>query len=236
MGLVLSGNSLLPNCTGIRVGKDLILTAAHCVDRIDGKTFSWILYSQKANFKDVTKIKSYTIHPDYVSNGFNPIGGYKKIFGLTDDIALVQVEELPESIPIIEPFFSEDPLAGEELYTSGWGIREDGIARFGCAKGRFDDPFFQMSKQFTFTYLKETWICNGDSGGPIFIKKGNKFELIGTVFASGSFLGSCDAQTSATAINLKHYQHWFLCAANALHNMFPPGCEKLEVITPNWNY
>ena len=167
-----------------------VVTAAHCMDRVQGPDRVQIKYGSNFLSKDgrIVKVAAITIHPNWNRPTF------------TNDLALLQLSEnLSDAVPLrlIKPQEAE-VLAGEGILAvvSGWGLTQesgapsDTLQHVGVQivtnqicnapqaySGRVTDQmlcagFVQGGKDS----------CQGDSGGPLmaFDRKGG-YVLAGVV-------------------------------------------------------
>lgn len=148
-------------CTGVAVSKTLIVTAAHCLDGDVEKVriFTGSVYNAKDPSLEVSKFKT---HPDYHPNDSRYLSDIAKIY-LKDS--------LPDSINIL-PIYKDKEVKGD-LYRFGFGSRNKTNIRTVITP-TFKNIFLDEK----IVELNDTYSYSGDSGGPIFLKKGSeKFVL-----------------------------------------------------------
>ncbi len=188
-------------CSGVLVAKNLVLSAAHCVDMLGAPERALILSKDKAQ---VHCNKSKIIDFEYTPNA-KPILPKKVhapdlvIFRLESDLCSAKVATITET-----------PLKqGDVLELSGFGggsgiwykskqISLEVIASEGVKDlNTTDDPYFTDLLDLSAGYylyatpvIQNTTSCNGDSGGPLFVNNNGQMELHGiqgAVFPNKNF-------------------------------------------------
>lgn len=148
-------------CTGVAVSPEIILTAAHCLDgHIDKvRVFTQADYNPKQTSLD---IKNYSLHPTY-----NP----KKSRYHSDLAKIVMKEKLPEFLKI-HPIYDGNKIFGN-LYRFGYGARDKKNIRTVITptlrKVNTEEEILELNDKFS---------MSGDSGGPIFMQKGNEIFIL----------------------------------------------------------
>lgn len=148
-------------CTGVAVSKTLLLTAAHCLDGEVNKVrvFTQEVYDPKNPFLTV---RSFELHPGYNSQ----VSRYR------NDIAkLFLKDDLPDDI-VIQPIHQGRNLDGK-IYRFGFGARGSQNIRTVITPTfrKYNEAESELEMDDTFSY-------SGDSGGPLFLTKGNTVELL----------------------------------------------------------
>ena len=196
-------------CTGSIIDKNTIITAAHCVFEFKPETilvnFSIVtLDNEKQNFKisrivnpeiglDVRKVSAYLVHPKYVINQMDR----------PNDIAIVRLSKpapntaipikfLPKKI--ISDKNNQFSLEGQSYSVTlmGFGLISES-PRKGSTQLRMTDVVGTFEKGILVTdQTKGTGACNGDSGGPAFLKIKNKTYLVGVTSGPYGDAQTCD--------------------------------------------
>lgn len=148
-------------CTGVAVSKEIILTAAHC---LDGKVESVRIFVQDHYDpqQDSLAIKEYKIHPLY-----NPETSRYKA-----DLAKINLKApLPEEIKI-HPIYKGKKISGN-LLRFGFGERKKQnirtVATPMLRNLNIEEEVIELNDEFS---------KSGDSGGPIFMQKGDEISLL----------------------------------------------------------
>lgn len=148
-------------CTGVAVAPDLIVTAAHC---LDGDVKSIRVFTQSTyNPKDPSlAVKSFKVHPDY----------HPKDSRYNADVGKIRLsKKLPASIKIY-PIYKEEMILGD-LYRFGFGARNKKNTRTVITP-----TFKQVIYAEKVLELNDTYSFSGDSGGPIYLKRGPDYFVL----------------------------------------------------------
>ncbi|MGE5085111.1 MAG: S1 family peptidase [Bacillota bacterium] len=195
-------------CSGVMISNELILTAAHCV--YSGMTSLLVYFTP--NIKDGDSYNSrYAVtciqHENYKSD-------VDKMD--TADIALVRVSgTLPYGYKPVPLYPDSDKLrAADDIIVAGYGVNRSwgktagaGILRTTTLKVR--EPRSGKTEMVLNQSFKKG-VCNGDSGGPAFIKKGGQLYLVGIASRGGSydFPGAPKCSVTSTYTRVDAYLGW----------------------------
>ncbi len=161
-----------PQCTAVVVEENFVLTAAHCVEVIEG-TFVHFGLDFAAGNAIRRKIKRVIGHPDYCGHCTEDIK-----MGDTADIAIVEYEgSLPlgfHPVKIAEP---KDVSPGETITLAGFGANEKG--EYETIMKATEVPLKELGNSEFSTDESKAGSCNGDSGGPAFIQRNGEYQLLG---------------------------------------------------------
>ncbi len=148
-------------CTGVAVTPELIVTAAHCLDGdiLKVRVYTQNYYDPKA---DSLEVKSFKLHSDY----------RPKKSRYSSDLAKIQLKtKLPDSIKIL-PIFTDQIIIGD-IYRFGFGERnKKNLRTVVTPKLRKINPVERVLE------LNDKYSYSGDSGGPIFLKKGKNAYVV----------------------------------------------------------
>jgi secreted trypsin-like serine protease len=210
-------------CTATAIGRDLLLTAAHCVQSGSEYKFLDNPASREAKLKDIARIER---HPQF---------DLKKLFAhvATADVALVKLAEpLPARIPTAALGSENETAAvGDAFVVAGYGVtvrgaeKLDGVVRAatlvttgqpGTLQIRLFDPRTKGDSA-------GLGACTGDSGAPAFREENGGLVIIGLVsWSTGPKLtAGCGGLTGITPI--VRYRSWIVDTAQALASPLASG-------------
>jgi|SRR5262249_35874781 len=196
--LVFSSRS---GCSGVGLGRDLVLTAAHCVTsatniKVAGPGVGW------------TDVKEAVAHPQF-SAGARPRA----------DLALLKLHK-PLPAPFVPALLGARPVAaGERLIIAGYGLHDDGT--FGAARmttltvNRLYSNLLELNDRAAIGEFSKLGGCKGDSGGPAFAMRGAPL-LVGIM--TGVFY--CGGATFVTPV--APYGDWIMETAQQLGSQLGP--------------
>lgn len=148
-------------CTGVAVSAHILITAAHCLEgSIKGvRVFTQESYDPKGTSLE---IKDYTLHPNY-----NPQKSRYR-----SDLAKINMKEkLPPFIKVY-PVHQGKKVFGN-LYRFGFGERNKKNLRTVITptlrRMNIDEEVLELNDEFS---------RSGDSGGPIFMQKGEQISIL----------------------------------------------------------
>jgi secreted trypsin-like serine protease len=212
-------------CTATAIGRDLLLTAAHCVQ--PGSEYKLLENpsSREAKLKDVARIER---HPQFE---------LKRLFAhlATADVALIKLAApLPAKIPATRlDSESETVVVGDALLVAGYGVtvrgaeRLDGLVRAATlvATGQPGTLQIRLFDPRTKGESPGLGACTGDSGAPAFREENGGLTLIGVVsWSTGPKLtAGCGGLTGITPI--VRYRTWVVDTAKALGSPLAVGQE-----------
>jgi secreted trypsin-like serine protease len=197
------------SCTGAVLARDLVLTAAHCVELSADYAIA-IIEPSGARIVPVVRV---ALHPR-----FDP--AHFRTRKPTPDLALVKISvSLPSNYRTVTLERTPlQPRAGEYFTLAGYGVTSEGD---GKTAGRLHSvvlPAIGNTIDSTGVIMvrlsergKTAGACTGDSGGPVF-RGGDLAALIG--WSTGSGGRGCGAVTGATLVAPQF--NWIAETARAL--------------------
>jgi len=206
-------------CTGTALTRDLVLTAAHCVE----PAASYAILLEKA--APVLEIKTISVHPRYDPQSF-------ALNRATADVALIKLPvPLPERItPALLNRRDAAVAVGDTFVVAGFGATAPGseagigIARTAAliATGQPGALQIRLFDPATKGDRPGLGACTGDSGAPVFRDFDGQLMVIGVVsWSTGPKLAAgCGGLTGVTP--LVRYRDWLVQAAGKLGSPLPP--------------
>jgi len=188
-------------CGGSLISKNMILTAAHCVQN-SGLSLDMVRLGAhnlgESAFEDVDDYtpKQVIVHPDYKDNGSFPEHDIAVIVLQTKDSGVRMRKEVS---PVCLPSPNTQIPAGSPVLVAGWGATSEG----GLGADRLQEVTVEVTgslrcrtayKQLVGADIGDDILCagleeggkdacQGDSGGPLVSEQGGSFHLVGVVSA-----------------------------------------------------
>jgi len=209
-------------CTATAIARDLLLTAAHCVQPDSEYKLAASAPGERPVLKDIARIER------------DPQFDLKRLFGhlATADVALIKLAEpLPAKIPPVPLGAEEEPVVvGDAFVVAGYGVTVRGDGRTGgtvraatlVATGQPGGLQIRLFDPKTKGDSPGLGACAGDSGAPVFRDKDGRIVIIGVVsWSTGPKLGDgCGGLTGVTPI--ARYRAWILNTARMLGSPLAP--------------
>jgi hypothetical protein len=211
-------------CTATAIARDLLLTAAHCVQ--PGATYKLLDRLPEPGHEPVLK--------DILHIERNPEFELKRLFAhlATADVALAKLAQpLPARIPAVPLADGSQPIAdGDAFVVAGYGVSVRGEARTtgtvraatlvvtgqpGPLQIRLFDPRTKGASP-------GLGACTGDSGAPVFRDDRSNLSIVGVVsWSTGPKLSAgCGGLTGITP--LLRYRSWIIETARNLGSPLAP--------------
>jgi len=208
-------------CTATAIARDLLLTAAHCVQPGSDYKLADLWSASAPQLKDIARIER------------DPQFDLRILLGhlATADVALVKLSQpLPDKIP---PALLDDTTspasAGDSFIVAGYGVAVRGDGRSGgtvraatlIATGTPNTLQLRLFDPRTKGESAGLGACAGDSGAPAFRDRDGTLVIVGVVsWSTGPKLtGGCGGLTGITP--LIRYRSWIVSAARALGSPLP---------------
>lgn len=203
-------------CSGTLIAKNLILTAAHCVDA-KSKNLLAIFTTEIKNAKkdDLRKVTRWAVHPSYSEEM------KAKDLG---DIAIVRFEgTLPlgyEVAPIL--FDAQAVQKNKKTIVAGYGLNWTTLIKKGAGTLRttkldIDEPLYSRTEALLGQSMRRG-ICSGDSGGPAYFDINGRLHVWGVASRGdslpGFFVPKCMLFSIFTRVDA--YQDWIVGAMQEL--------------------
>jgi Leucine-rich repeat (LRR) protein len=174
-------------CSGTLIAKNLVVTAAHCLDRIKSAREMRVLFgaSDSPDGSEAIKVSRFAT---YLPEGSRYFPNF--------DIGWVKLaKNAPKNYRPVEIWHHAGELtvgrdaAGKTPYLfAGYGFQSTSCHDESCfgvrleVEGVLREPVYHTSHLSSLMIFKNpigTGTCNGDSGGPTYMKRGDKWYLVG---------------------------------------------------------
>jgi hypothetical protein len=209
-------------CTATTIGRDLLLTAAHCVQPGSDYKLVGSGPGEPPILKAVAHIER---HPQF---------DMQRLLGhlATADVALIKLAEpLPAQISLARVGGETEAIkAGDTLVVAGYGVTVRGDGRTGgtvraaslIVTGQPGSLQIRLFDPVTKGLTAGLGACAGDSGAPAFAGSGKDLRLIGVVsWSTGPNLtAGCGGLTGITP--LSRYRGWIADTARKLGTPLAP--------------
>lgn len=214
------------SCTGVIVAPNLVLTAGHCIDEI-GRTTGKLSISNAASreFPEEVWVEKMKTHPRYVHEAKK-----RKSENFQYDIGYILLKDnlsktlKPVLFPLIPGSRSEAlaALATQNVWAVGYGFSANVILPANktnmrkrelslSSEGETEDNYFVMKSN-----SPGKGICEGDSGGGLFVRTAQGNSLVGILSGASSYLpGNIElprdcgnSKMVAVYVSLYHHLCW----------------------------
>jgi hypothetical protein len=209
-------------CTGVAIAPDLVLTAAHCT--LPGADYK-LMEFDAAHQPVLRDIKTIVHHPQF---------DLKTLFAhrATADVALVKLAAPLGAafapVPIDTPARPVAP--GDGFTVAGFGVAVRGDGKTGgalraaplIATGQPGTLQIRLVDPRTNGDGAGLGACTGDSGAPVFVRRGGAWAVAGVVsWSTGPKLAAgCGGLTGVTP--LVRYRDWIVTTARQMGSALPP--------------
>lgn len=184
-------------CTGTLVAPDLVLTAAHCVERgIGGMQF--MLGADLYTPTHTRPVVAAVMHPAYVP----PPGGMGTLEQFANDVALVRLgTPIHDVQPVVLHSGNASELLGRPAVFVGYGSIADvmGAGNGSGVRRETTLAFTNLHWSFLLWQNPVTGACRGDSGGPAFVEVNGGWVQVGITSNGPNGCGSGAHQRVDTA-------------------------------------
>ncbi|MGZ3772163.1 MAG: S1 family peptidase [Pseudobdellovibrionaceae bacterium] len=202
-------------CSGTLISKDLVVTAAHCLEYVDSLSIYFgEALPKKMEGAKLVEVSKWVLHPAYKVTEDS-----KDSSGTTiNDVAVIKLASaIPSNakpVAILDP--SKSIGAGDTLLLAGYGVineigkleRADGLNFVRVVVAKLTDSIIVTDQ----TNAKGA--CFGDSGGPAYLETSQGLVLVGAT--RGSHDGANDCRHYGEYTNVTMFKSFLLDQAQQL--------------------
>jgi secreted trypsin-like serine protease len=205
-------------CTGAAIARDLVLTAAHCVE--PGADYKLVEFDA-AHKPRLLEVRRIVRHPQF---NLQTLLGHRA----TADLALLKLAApLPAAVvPAALAHSDRAPQPGDRYTVTGYGVAVHGDGKTGgtlraatlAATGKPGNLQIRLVDPATNGERAGLGACTGDSGAPVYDGAAQIGQIIGVVsWSTGPNLSAgCGGLTGVTPITL--YRGWIVETAKKMES------------------
>jgi secreted trypsin-like serine protease len=202
----LSTVGLSNGCTGTLIRTDVVMTAAHCLARSQNIE---IIFGLSFQAGKRVSVKSIRIHPGYNSTAGGGTTPDSPATRPIHDIAIIKLSEsAPTGFLPVELASGQELVAGDQLFLAGFGQTKATNGTSGRLK-QVDTVFNfynSVALEIVFGPTPGRSACRGDSGGPMYIEREGRLQVIGVTSRGFSALGPCSGNGNYTEVSA--HKNW----------------------------
>jgi secreted trypsin-like serine protease len=205
-------------CTGAAISRDLVLTAAHCVQPAADYKLIEFDAARRPQLLDIEQIAR---HPNF---NLQTLLGHRA----TADVALLKLARpLPAGImPAVLDRTGRQPQPGDRYSVTGYGLAVHGNGKTGgtlrtaqlVATGKPGNLQIRLVDPATGGARPGLGACTGDSGAPVY--EGAALTGVVSWSTGPNMTAGCGGLTGVTPLSL--YRGWIIDTARKLGSPLPP--------------
>jgi hypothetical protein len=192
-------------CTGTRISPNVVITAWHCVNSFEnfpiGVRQSLEPLDTHYNLEKIAKITFPGLTDDFFNDYL-----FKSFFGSKHDIAILILEE-----STLNPFLSiSSKLEINSFIQLGYGMDSHEDTKDSYPLSYLDNGIISpVSTNLMINILNEqSSLRDGDSGGPLIIKNGSEYQVVGILSDANPSPLEEIINGSSNYTDLKYFSDW----------------------------
>ncbi len=213
-------------CTGTLISKNLVVTAAHCMQSVYSVVYVSFGEDRPKSTLGMIRVDEFVSHPDF-RNIQKPGEDGELYWTTTKDIALLKLStDAPECFAPVGIHADTDKIPLKSpLLLAGFGMTDDEEGTASVSMNQVTVSLDSLVEEYlVIDQTDKRGACFGDSGGPAYLKTPQGWLVVGATHAARPGFFDCHHKSDYTS--LSKYSDFILKIAGEL------GAEAPVFVTP----